>query len=408
MARITATLPPPFFVRYLVAVLLIPLLSLNRTHIASACFALYITSSILLRSFASPWLGVGWTALAIGFWLAPKSAKPRPLFWGLIALLGFHAVAIPGSLIWGSGNWESTTGVLLWMAPSIALYLAGTRQTLTWLTPVVLVHAGLVLYQSLTAWRWVPERVWIQTHPTDSWIGYAKTLETGQYVATGFPVGLTNNVNLAAGVLVLGLVMFMATRRWQAQILVIPLALAVLATGSRWGLLVAAVVLVLMTVSGHGSVKTIGALILGLCAAFVVMALVSPNGYQIAGYNSFAAVVQVIREDVHARLAIPHLPSFLPHGVAAHPGLHNVPLRIAVESGIQAAVLWVGISAWALWCKPSRVEWWLLFALVLLSLLDYYTWMGHMGGFWWLLIGLLTKSRPSPARANRPTDTIIA
>jgi hypothetical protein len=117
------------------------------------------------------------------------------------------------------------------------------------------------------------------------------------------------------------------------------------------------------------------------------------GGYQIAGYGSITAAFNPMVTDVGVRLAIPHLPTFLPHGVAEHPGLHNVPLRIAIENGVIAAGIWVGITGWALVSRDSGqpLHRWLLITLVLLSVLDYYTWMGHLGGFWWLLIGLLTK-----------------
>ena len=82
-------------------------------------FALAIVSNLLLRSFASPWLGIGWMALGLGFMLSKKHIGPKPVFYGLIAILVFHTLAIPGSLVWGSGNWVLTTGVIIWMAPSI-------------------------------------------------------------------------------------------------------------------------------------------------------------------------------------------------------------------------------------------------------------------------------------------------
>jgi len=162
--------------------------------------------------------------------------------------------------------------------------------------------------------------------------------------------------------------------------------------------------------------RPLGATIL-LCAATVVaVALFTPLGYRVSTLDSFAAVAHTVNGEVQARMVVPHIPSVLPHGVADHPGLHNVPLRMAVESGILAAMVWLGITGWALWPRggaKQRVRqgndqpvsknasmalsersdrfgasWWMLLALALLSLLDYYTWMGHLGGFWWLLVGM--------------------
>ena len=229
---------------------------------------------------------------------------------------------------------------------------------------------------------------------------------------------MSHNPNLAAGFLCLGIVYLMTTRyRW----LVIPLIPALLFTGARWGLAVISIVLILMVLTRAISFRPLGATVL-LCAVIVVgVALFSPLGYRASTLDSFAAVAHTVNGDVQARMAVPHLPSVLPHGVANHPGLHNVPLRIAVESGIIAALVWLGITGWALWprrgvkhragqgndqpagetaamglsepCDRFGASWWMLLTLALLSLLDYYTWMGHLGGFWWLLVGMRLRGR---------------
>jgi len=132
--------------------------------------------------------------------------------------------------------------------------------------------------------------------------------------------------------------------------------------------------------------------------------------------------------------------------VAEHPGLHNVPLRIAVENGIIAAIIWLGVTGKALLPirrlnlggkrgvrhihndngKETAVRglqgdsqaWWLLLGVVLLSLLDYYMWMGHLGGFWWLLVGLrlgggrvrrlISRPRQEPVDRRSPAWDIPA
>jgi len=174
--------------------------------------------------------------------------------------------------------------------------------------------------------------------------------------------------------------------------------IATLATNSRWGIAVGLALLLAMVVSRRVPARVLGLIVGCLAGLFVLLALTTPVGFRIAGYNSLAGAVAPVSHDVLVRLQVPHIPSFLPRGVAEHPGLHNVPLRIAVENGIQAAALWIGITLWALWRWRNGTAWWMLLALVALSMLDYYTWMGHLGGFWWLLVGLLVKKAKDKKR----------
>lgn len=371
----------PYLPRLLLTVATLRLFTLDRTTVASACFALYLVSMLMMKSFASPWLLVGWAALGIGFALSDKSIGPRPVFLALVALLVLHVMAIPGSLIWGIGNWELTAGVVLWMAPALLLYVAGTRQTLTWLIPAIFAHSGLIIYQGFTNW-----------HTTGAWA-----------IWEGQPTGLANNTGLAAGFLVLGLVYLLTTRaKWLAA----PLFMALLFTGSRWGIGVGVAAVLVMAIVGQIDGRTLAFAIVGLLVAFIALGALTPAPYGIAGQNSFAAMVEAGQTDVGVRLAIPHIPSFLPRGVAEHPGLHNVPLRVAVESGIIAAALWIGITLWALMRWRNGVAWWVLLTLVALSMLDYYTWMGHLGGFWWLSVGLLVKGRQSSRQSLTLVQTL--
>ncbi len=455
---------------------IVPFISAHRTTIGTGFLALSFVGNLMLQSFHSPLLGLSWAALAVGVLLTGVSIGNRKVFWSLVALLAFHALAIPGSLIWGTGNWELTAGVVLWMAPALLLYLANdASRVFAWLIPVFLAHAALIIIEGLTNWAIVGE-VYVR--------------------GGGHNTGLANNPNLAAGFLIIGIIYLMMTPRngiwvmWSRgrthlaiTWLAAPLLMALLFTGSRWGLVVAAVLLAAMALRGAISWRPLAGAIAVLVLTVVVLGLAG-RGYQVAGYGSLAAVSRDVQTDVGARLAIPHIPSILPSGVAEHPGLHNVPLRIAIESGIIAAGLWVLITGRALanpsfdnnssgfskWqnilyrltrrktstivspsprnpayptvpheakptprpdqCRNSKSQHlplpsgfnkpdhgitsnsaedqrhqrepereafpkahyrWILLALVMLSVLDYYTWMGHLGGFWWLLIGLLVK-----------------
>ncbi len=360
-----AIAPPrwPYLLRAFYAQICFRVLSMEAQTAAPAFFAIFLVSSLLVRNFASGWIFIGWSGLFIGFMLSSPSCGNRRVFWGLIGLLLSHALAIPGSIIWGSGNWELTAGVVMWMAPAVLLYAGANARVFPWLTPALLVHAALIFWQGMTNWGMVG----------------------GFMVQYGNPTGLANNRNLAAGFLSIGIIYLVTTR---ARPLVPILLIAMLFTGSRWGLMVTCGVLVAMAIAGSISWKMIAAAVLSAVLGVVVIGVLFPDGYKVAGFDGFANAASTANADIGARLAIPHLPSILPSGVAEHPGLHNVPLRMSVESGLIAAAMWIGITVWALVRRPLSPTWWLLLTLVLLSMLDYYTWMGHLGGFWWLLVGL--------------------
>ncbi len=368
--------------------------ALDRWHLdlqdlAPPATALFLVSSLLVRSFYSPWIGVGWTALALALVVSRRSYGPRPILYGLALLLALHALAIPGSIIWGAGNWELTLGVLLWMVPSFILYFINNQQQVfAWLMLAWLAHAGLIIWQGFTQWGMSGD---------------------GALINNGAPTGLANNPNLAAGFLALAVVYTISNRTGPLKWVSVPFLIALLFTGSRWGLLVIAGVLVLMVVLRAADWRPLAVAGAAVAGAVVALGQFTPAGYAVAGTDSFMQAVYAAKIDVGVRLAVPHIPTFLPSGIAEHPGLHNVPLRILFESGIAAAGLWVGITLWAL--RPTKqqgaarrhaskesqpkgvnnVHRWLLLTLVLLSLLDYYTWMGHLGGFWWLLIGASVK-----------------
>jgi len=274
----------------------------------------------------------------------------------------------------------------------------------------------MIIHHGFTNWHWVFDIT------RDSNTGAVESV-VPSLVGGGISPGLAPNPNLAAGFLALGIVYLMTTpHKW----LSIPLIMALLFTGSRWGLVVVAIILVAMVVTRTISWKPLLAAVGAIVITVALVGALTPSGYAVASYDSVGAAFHAAERGVNGRLAIPHIPSFLPSGVAEHPGLHNVPLRIAVESGIVAAALWVGITGlalvkgwkikgWATWKPPrglhppeigpesqTRVFWWLLLTLVLLSMLDYYSWMGHLGGFWWLLVGVLVK--PNPVEDCRPAS----
>lgn len=345
-----------------------------KQHLPSALFALALTSSLILPSFWSPWLAISWAALLGGLILTRHSWGSKAIAASLVAMLALVFLAVPGSLFIGSGNWVLTLGVAIWMAPAIGFYWADLdSRVFAWLVPVWVIHSGLITLQAFSG---------------------SVRMQTPGYPALT-PTGLALNSNLAAGFLVLGVVYLLALdTRWRW--LAVPLLVVLPLTGSRWAVIVVVVLAGGMALTRRTDWKPVAAALLIWGVAAWGLSLVAPESeYAMSGFNNMGAVIAPISNgQISSRLAVPHIPSILPRGVAEHPGLHNVPLRIAVENGIIAAVLWVGVTGWALVRAPRMdIAWWMLLALALLSLLDYYSWMGHLGGFWWLLVGMRLKQR---------------
>ncbi len=346
-----------------------------KQHLPSGLFALALTSSFVLSSFWSPWLAISWGALLGGLILTSHGWGSKAVAASLVTLLALVFLAVPGSLLIGNGNWVLTLGVALWMAPAVGFYWADLdSRVFAWLVPVWMIHTGLVASQAFTSWAYVP-------HVDDA----------GVFVRGVAPSGISLNQNLGAGFLVLGIV-YLLTLNTRWRWLAVPLMVALPLTGSRWAVIVLAVLIAGMLASHRARWgPVILALAIGISGVLLLPRLSATVA--LAGFDSMGSLLAPFSDgQLSGRLAVPHIPSILPRGVAEYPGLHNVPLRIAVENGIVAAALWVGVTGWALARAPRLdVAWWMLLALGLLSLLDYYSWMGHLGGFWWLLVGMRLK-----------------
>jgi len=127
--------------------------------------------------------------------------------------------------------------------------------------------------------------------------------------------------------------------------------------------------------------------------------------YEQFGVSFYAAWVhsttlESVIHDIGVRWEVPAWPDLFPHGVIEHPGLHNVPLRMAREAGIAAAAAWLILSAWALTRGRNTPAWWLMVVILLLSIVDHYTMRVHLGNLWILAASLLLSRsldiRPTP------------
>ena len=328
-----------------------------KSHRNAALFALALSCAFAMPGFGSLLFGVSVIATGIGLYVTPLSLGRIPVAVALAVILLSTFVAVPGSVWWGEGHWVETLGIALWMLPAAGLYLANlTERVFAWLVPAFLIHAGAVIYSGL--------------------------------FDVGHHSGMTFNPNLAAGFLVIGIVYLLPTRY---RLLALPLFGALVLTESRWALAVCIAIVAGQMLADRTRRQVLVAAVGLALVAILVLSMPSLRYWHGGGDRVGAQLV--------TRLSSPTTPGLVPAGVVATDGLHNTPSRIAVESGLVAAVLWVGLGGWALCRRRRDSAWWLLLALLALAMMDYYPWMGHLGGLWWLAVGLRTK-RPATALIN--------
>ena len=323
--------------------------------------AIYIVC-VFAGTFNGPLLMVGWTALGLAFiswYVTPDRPKQDLRAWALLGVIVLsHLAAIPGALWFGTGNWILTASGFYWFLPAIVVFLIADARVFKWLIWIAVIHAGTILFNSL----------WF--------VG-----------SSGISSGLTFNPNVAAGLLIAGVSLVFTTGRYRWAVL--PLMTAAVFSGSR-GALLAVVIIILVslitrTLTAQRFIWICAMIGLGLA----VYSLVN-HQYQIAGYSTFnKAIFENIVNDINIRWTIPAWPDLFPHGVVEHSGLHNVPLRMAREAGIVAAAAWLILSAWALTRCRYTPAWWLMVAILIMSVLDHYTMRVHLGNLWVVAAGVL-------------------
>ena len=344
--------------------------------------AIFLIAQFSLSSLYSPLMLIGWAALAgasVCGYLAPnKVDRPLWVLGTLITLQVIQLLAIPGAAIWGSGNWVLTAGVVLWVLPMPLVYLAANREIEKCVCAFAVVHALFIIVQGFTNYHWVEAIV----------------------VWQGTPTGFSHNANLAAGLLVMCLPFAVYGRwRWAS----IPFLVGVIFSGSRWGFIVASILVMAMGYKDVISIRWVLGGLGSLLGAIALIGMFTPYTAAVAGYNSIAHGFAVASQ-IEVRLAISEWPNLLPYGIAETDGLHNVPMRMAAEWGMISAVIWVGLTAWGLTRNRFSPAWWLMISIVLLSVLDHYTWRPHLMGFWFVAMGILA---PRPIVANTKHDRII-
>jgi hypothetical protein len=320
-------------------------------------------SCVFAGTFNGLLLMVGWAALGLAFiswYVTPDRPKQDPRVWALLGVIVLsHLAAIPGALWFGTGNWILTASAFYWLLPALVVFLIADARVFKWLIWIAVIHACAIFVNN-----------W--------WSVGASPLSSG----------LTFNPNVAAGLLLVGIALVLGSgRHWWA---ILPLICAVPLTGSRSAFLGMIVVVSLSLITNSLTWRRF--------IAVVVLVVSVPAGhaflYEQFGVSFYAAWVHDITlksvlNDIVIRWEVPAWPDFFPHGVIEHPGLHNVPLRMAREAGIVAAAAWLILSAWALTRCRYTPAWWLMVVILLLSIVDHYTWRVHLGNLWILAAGLL-------------------
>jgi hypothetical protein len=330
----------------------------------------FLIAQFSLSSLYSPLIFLGWMGLGVAvfckFLSTEQIFQPRWVLAALIVLQGSQLAGIAGAALWGTGNWVLTAGVVLWAIPMPLVYVAANRHVGSCFLIFAVVHAVVIIIEGLTNYY----------------------VERGITIWEGSVTGFSHNANLAAGLLIMALP-FAMKDRWQWAW--VPLLMAMVFTGSRWAFIVALFIIVAMNLTSAISLRGVIMAGFSFIGAVVLMQSFTPATAEIAGVSNFGHLSAGI-SDILVRLNPVGWPNLLPYGLAETSGLHNVPMRIAAEYGVIAAVIWVTLTIWALTRMRGTPAWWLMLTISLLSMLDHYTWRPHLMGLWFLALGLLAAS----------------
>lgn len=331
-----------------------------------------------------------------------KSIGSKYVFAALIILTISIGLAIPLAALNHRGFFSSNLQIFAWTLLLMAVYLTDQRRNiLKWLIPLFVLNLILI---------------W-QFHFVE------------QCTRTK---GLFGDPNATSGLLVLSAVYFLASKNWKLTLLALPFIASIPFTGSRNGLLMMGILAGAFFIKAAFDRKPVFILapLLGaaLIAPFAYEGLFGTHGNNACVPSNLASPAGIVESvspiavarpenqivpDITYRLDAPELPGLLPKGFLGESQqgtLVNTPERLAVFYGIFAAIAWLGVTGFSLWKKPRfDLAWWLLLAMTLLSIFDYYTMRLAMELFWWILISVRIKGRESrhqKADHNHPSHEL--
>jgi hypothetical protein len=300
------------------------------------------------------------------FWLSvvlmERSRPDRLVLVLFAAIAGSSWLALPISALTG-GNLVGSVWLAILTTVLLPLaWLRDPKPVFQWLTPVWLIQAGICLYQAV--------------------FGLPGTHRV---------LGFAENQNAGAGFLLLGCI-YLLNGHHRAKWLILPMVMAMPFTGSRWAALVAAVVVLAIFAAHLVKWQYIA---VGMAAALGLVTILGWDSiwdaYMLSHYTGNPWVDGVARLTPRDGVSL----SLVPLGFWDS-GLHNVPWRMMHETGILSGLAWGGATLYGLWRRPRHhYAWWLLLTIALLSMMDYYTWVGPLGWVWWPLV---STTRPRRAR----------
>jgi len=335
----------------------------NRETLVLACTALAITFFLVTRGFRGDELYLGWIFLGLAFGLSKRSIGNKWIFGGLVFLLLSHALSVPGSIWWGRGHWEMTLYHTVWITPFILLYLINTSEKVyLWLIPILVLHSSFIILEKLI----------------------------NNFGVTDSRLGLLDSANPSAALLTIGTVFLLNSKfRWIVPLLVVALFL----NGQRSGLGTLAIMVGIITLVTVVRKQWI-ILLSTLLVIGIGLGIIMGSDYGDKASIWSGETLERGIEDLKTRWEVTDTPSLFPKGLTHSYGLHALVQRIAVELGILAAIVWIGITIYSLLQKPwFNTSWWVLLTIVIISITEYSVWLGILSAIWWITIGLRIKDR---------------
>ena len=335
----------------------------NRDNLVLVSTALAVTFFLVTVGYRGSELYLGWTFLGIAFGISKRSIGNKWIFGGLVFLLLSHALSVPGSIWWGRGHWEMTLYHTVWITPFILLYLINTSEKVyLWLIPILVLHSCFIMMEKLVS----------------------------NFGVTDSRLGLLDSANPSAALLTIGTVFLLNTKfRWITPLLVTALFL----NGQRSGLgtlaIMIGIIIIVTLVKKEWNVLLAIVLVIGVALGILIS---SDYGDKASIWSDNTLEVGI--ESLKVRWEVTDTPSIFPKGITHSLGLHALVQRIAVELGILAAIVWIGITVYSLLQKPwFNTSWWVLLTIVVISISEYSVWVGTLAAIWWITIGLRVKGR---------------
>lgn len=305
----------------------------------------------------------------LGFYYAPRKVSiSLVVILGLI-IVGSAFIAIPVSLFVEGRNPPATAFLAMLTALLFPLlWIANVERIFYALIP------GWFLQASVMAWQWFIEGV----------------QRAG---------GIAENENAGSAFLLLGALFLLNHPR--LKWLAVPMLLAIPFSGSRWVAIVGVGLIGMLFISHRINWKwMLVGITVGFFALFSVQYSQIQNAYRVS--TTVKTTMERNGHDIQSRLEAHGLyfPIMIfPLGWIDSP-LHNVPLRMSVETGLISGLAWLGVGIIVLYRRPRYSwAWWGMAAICLLSVMYYHTWIGPLGAFWWLLAAQLMSESSKKGEA---------